>query len=1056
LTGIGDLAAIPQLTGIGDEDDMGDLVGLSSQPGGADEGILYHTHELFGFFYVAVVPQTLQALGQPFTLSVDLAEAPTAFPVVTAEVDTTFASPTPDANVQTLILTNLSRMRQLYPSDPATTTLPSLLNTLAASEDVHGVVLDLGTYPSIADAYVAWDEDAQNPQAADYVARSIKALINTQAMAYSNLKYMVIVGDDEIVPFRRIRDEAAISNERKYAEGIGIDTDSKLFSTLANRYFLSDDYYAGLLPIPWNSREVYLPQLALGRLVETPSEITRYVNTFRADPEVAPTSAYVAGYDFLNDLATVISTTLDARGIQSATTLINDTWTAQEFRTTYFGPPASPNPRAPGITSLNAHFAHNSLGASDSSSVFAMEVLTPTDYTGALVFSVGCHSGFNLPDGEARTMLSAIDWAQSFTRRGATFLGNTGYAYGDSDLVAYTEQLMAYVFDELGPGPEGVGTVGEAVMQAKQRYYNRLVGGNPSNYDEKAMAEMIVYGMPMLRVRMPIPRTPTPQVTPAPNDTYAFNLSYDTHNVAGGGTYYTVQGSSEAYVLGERPVEPYLSQEITSTAGTMIHGVLMEGGTFSDTLNLDPLISTVMTAGMSVGPRVESTYPIDRWFPGMPGTLNRFLTIDGKQHQRLVVVPGQFQATSSTNTTIGTQRLYSSLRFKAYTAPLGTADFRGPAIYLVQAVPGGGNVQFRVQVSDDSGSLQRVLVLYAYADNPPGTPTSWIPVELTYNPVTGLASAPPMPFTRPIYFFAQAVDPAGNVTLGLDHGNPYYAGPSGPAPDTTAPFVTAVLSGTLGTNGWHTGPVEVRWLVTDYQSVITSRTGCGTTTLAADTVGTSLTCSATSAAGTSSNTITVRVDSTPPSVTINGPANNATYTLGSQPAPTCSASDSGGSGLMAPCAGTLAGGRPNGVGTYTYSVTVRDNAGNTTTRVAAYGVLYGWEGFQSPINDPANPITVKNAGSTLPAKFQLKRANGTTVLANSAPVWLTPARGPAIGTPIDPNAQYTQAPSGITVPLTGNKYHYNWNTLRSQAGYYWRIGVQLDDGTTHFVMIGLR
>ena len=87
------------------------------------------------------------------------------------------------------------------------------------------------------------------------------------------------------------------------------------------------------------------------------------------------------------------------------------------------------------------------------------------DYTGSLIFSVGCHSGLNVPDGEAATIETGTDWAQAFLRRGATFIGNTGFGYGDSDLIAYSELIMKNFVEELGYWPNNqLPTVGNALL----------------------------------------------------------------------------------------------------------------------------------------------------------------------------------------------------------------------------------------------------------------------------------------------------------------------------------------------------------------------------------------------------------------------------------------------------------------------------------------------------------------------------------------------------------------------------------------------------------------
>jgi hypothetical protein len=39
---------------------------------------------------------------------------------------------------------------------------------------------------------------------------------------------------------------------------------------------------------------------------------------------------------------------------------------------------------------------------------------------------------------------------------------------------------------------------------------------------------------------------------------------------------------------------------------------------------------------------------------------------------------------------------------------------------------------------------------------------------------------------------------------------------------------------------------------------------------------------------------------------------------------------------------------------------------------------------------------------------------------------------------------------------TAQQYIYNWGTPKNSAGYYWRVGVTLDDGQTYYVNIGLR
>ena len=153
-------------------------------------------------------------------------------------------------------------------------------------------------------------------------------------------------------------------------------------------------------------------------------------------------------------------------------------------------------------------------------------------------------------------------------------------------------------------------------------------------------------------------------------------------------------------------------------------------------------------------------------------------------------------------------------------------------------------------------------------------------------------------------------------------------------------------------------------------------------------------------------------------------------------------------------------GGTNGVGTFSWTATATDKAGNTSTQTGTYKVTYRFDGFLQPINDTAHQVdsstSIFKAGSTVPAKFQLKKADGTVIQGGSA-TWLTPVKGSATTAPVDETAYTASADSGSTYKYdaTARQYLYNWKT-GSTGGNYWRIGVTLDDGQTYYVNIGLR
>jgi probable HAF family extracellular repeat protein len=115
---------------------------------------------------------------------------------------------------------------------------------------------------------------------------------------------------------------------------------------------------------------------------------------------------------------------------------------------------------------------------------------------------------------------------------------------------------------------------------------------------------------------------------------------------------------------------------------------------------------------------------------------------------------------------------------------------------------------------------------------------------------------------------AAAINDSGQIAAnGIDsrtgqvHG--YLVSPV-TATDTTPPEVHPTGTGPLGNSGWYVGNVTVSWTVTDSESAVSSSTGCGASTVTTDTVGVTFTCSATSAGGTATQSVTIKRDATPP------------------------------------------------------------------------------------------------------------------------------------------------------------------------------------------------
>jgi hypothetical protein len=283
--------------------------------------------------------------------------------------------------------------------------------------------------------------------------------------------------------------------------------------------------------------------------------------------------------------------------------------------------------------------------------------------------------------------------------------------------------------------------------------------------------------------------------------------------------------------------------------------------------------------------------------------------------------------------------------------------------------------------------------------------------------------------------------------------------------DQTAPTISGSASPAANANGWNKTNVLVSFTCADALSGIQS---CGPDeTLSDNAAGQSATGTAEDKAGNAADATVsgINIDKLAPTVTVTGVENGATYPLGAVPAAGCSTADQAElSGVDSPATVAVAGGTGLGVGAFTATCSgATDDAGNLAAPVTAtYYVNYRWDGFLQPINDTAHQVglqlSVFKAGSTVPAKFQLKQADGTIVQATSLPQWLAPVKLNSMSATVDEGV-YTDSPTAGSYyrwDSTAQQYIYNWSTKGLQAGYWYKIFAKFDDGSTKYVIIGLR
>ena len=115
--------------------------------------------------------------------------------------------------------------------------------------------------------------------------------------------------------------------------------------------------------------------------------------------------------------------------------------------------------------------------------------------------------------------------------------------------------------------------------------------------------------------------------------------------------------------------------------------------------------------------------------------------------------------------------------------------------------------------------------------------------------------------------------------------------------DSTPPVIVPTVNPLPNGVGWNnTTPVTVTWGVADPESAITSMSGCGTTQINSPTTGMTVTCQATSAGGTNSVSVVVKIDTAAP-VTSNVIATPDPLPVGGDLTITATVTDSGGSGV---------------------------------------------------------------------------------------------------------------------------------------------------------------
>ena len=808
------------------------LIATSSTPGTGDESVVADTWNNTGSFYIRVSGRNgAFATASPFTLSVTRDDLPACVGVN----DLPGSASASGTGYQTVILLDSSRMPVSQTGNSATdvATLRTDLTAFAGRGEVQGAIVDLAGDARIQALNTQADDHKGCPYAKNLVAAAIKSIVTAYRAVSPALKYVVLVGSDGAIPFFRYPDEGLLGPESDYVPPVGSDTSSE--ASLRLNYVLGQDEYGSATTLALGGGTFPVPGLAVGRLVETAAEASGMLTAYAGltgGVTVTPTKALVTGYDFLADAANAVAGDL-AAGIggtpgpgQPVDTIIAPNnispqdplaWTAADLRTKLFGSRHD-------LVFLAGHFSANSALAADfATSALSTELAgSTTDFTNSVIFSAGCHAGYNIVDGDAVAGVTApLDWAQAFARKKATLIAGTGYQYGDTDFLEYSERIYSGFARQLryGSGPVAVG---QALMRAKQTYLKETP--DPRGLHRKALLESALFGLPMLSVNLPQGRIPAPAdasiiggVVPfAADPGLTLGLSSADATVTGTLTPHTVRldvlpsvpaaqvdatyysGPDGVVTNPAEPALPLISKDVT-VPGKVLRGVGFRGGTYTDSTIL-PLTGAATTELRGVhAPFVSPVF-----FPMRLATVNYFDALTGGD-TRLLVTPAQHKAIPGSNQS--TLRLFGDVALRLfYSANIAApALSAAPSISAVAGVVEGADIVMRASVTGNpAAGIQQVWVTYT------GDAARWASLDLAQCVVTAAQPALPVGcgveestrwvgriaggagLAAGLRFMVQAANGVGLVTM--DDALGTYYGVSQPAVAAAPPPVTTSLA----------------------------------------------------------------------------------------------------------------------------------------------------------------------------------------------------------------------------------------------------------------------
>ena len=427
----------------------------------------------------------------------------------------------------------------------------------------------------------------------------------------------------------------------------------------------------------------------------------------------------------------------------------------------------------------------------------------------------------------------------------AVLIGGTGYQYGDTDFLEYSERLYLGITQRLREGPVGVDSPPVAVgTRARSRQAGLPGRGHhPRGHRPEGRAPGHAVRPADDRLRRSRPRAgpvrglprprPAETVDSGPGET----LGLETHDLVDLATRTEAQtkasgaGSFGLPTLASwrkgddgvavQPGAPALPKQLENVTvpDRVLRGVGFRGGDYTDTPGLLPLTGAPAIEGSTT----KTTFESPAFWPQRIITPNYFGALGESGRTSLVLTPAQYRndPASTENARTNVERSFTDLDLRLYYSGESSTRYgtnqpalaTAPAIGEVTAVSNGELVKFSARVTGDpSAGVQEVWVTWTGTGNDSGH-GHWKSIDLAQSADdstlwTAVRELEPGQTYQGMRFLVQAANGVGSVGMdtGTGDGYPVVLG------DVAAPKgALALLKGTPDSDS----PLGIRAKVTD-------------------------------------------------------------------------------------------------------------------------------------------------------------------------------------------------------------------------------------------------